>query len=100
MIYVYLASSALCDLFLQNAEKEGFTFGDGVKPAERERDDIFALNNDWTINYVGFVGHMAFANANNVINKKLIRVDYGKYLSGNKDYIIKSYSQLRKEYKK
>ena len=59
-VYVWLASGNICKLFLKKAEEEGFTFGDGAKPTEREGSDIFALNRDWTINYVGFTGHMAF----------------------------------------
>ena len=87
-VYVYLRSRNICNLFLKNAEAEGFTFGDGVKPTERETSDIFALNREWTINYVGWAGHMAFRNPGAVSGEPLIRVDYGKYLSGRDDYVI------------
>lgn len=87
-VYVYLASQNLGNLFLKNAEAEGFTFQDGVKPTEREWDDIFALNPDWTINYVGWVGHMAFKSAKSIGEQPLVKVDYGKYLSGSVRYII------------
>ena len=87
-IYLYMKSRSLEELFLKNAEAEGFTFGDGVKPTERERSDIFALNEDWTINYVGFIGHMAFHNPSAVSGKPLVRVDYGRYIAGRNDYIL------------
>ena len=85
-VYVYLKSENIAKLFLANTEVEGFTFGDGIKPTERNHSDIYALNDDWTINFVGFVGHMAFHRPAD----HLTRVDYGKYLSGSEDYIIQS----------
>jgi len=87
-IYVYLSSRNIGKLFQQNAENEGFTFGDGVKPTEREFDDIFALKRDWTICYVGWVGHMAFRHPENVVGEPLVRIDYGKYLAGRDDYVM------------
>ena len=88
-VYVYLPSTALVTLFLKNAEAEGFTFGADRKPTESPHADIIALNMDWTLNYVGYVGHLAFGMADEVGGKKLIRVDYGKYLAGRDDYIMK-----------
>lgn len=79
-IYVYLATEDLRKLFLQDAEKEGFTFCDGVKPTEREADIIFAINNDMTINYVGFVGHMAYQVADKIGNQPLVKIDYREFL--------------------
>ena len=87
-VYIHCASRTLAAVFLKNAEAEGFTFGDGVKPTQRETDDIFALNQNWTINYVGWAGHLAFQCAAEVGGKPLIRVDYGKYLAGCSEYII------------
>lgn len=31
-IYVYLATKDIAEQFMRDAESEGFTFGDGVKP--------------------------------------------------------------------
>lgn len=87
-VYVYLASTNLSTLFLRNAEAEGFTFGNGQKPSECESADIVALNTDWTINHVGWAGHMAFHHPQAVVGEPLIRVDYGKYLSGSDSYIF------------
>ena len=81
-VFVYLATEELAKLFLENAEAEGFTFGDGVKPTERHISDIFALHRDMTINYVGWAGHMAYENPDRVIGERLIRIDYGEYISG------------------
>ncbi len=75
-IYIYLATEEISKRFLRDAESEGFLFRDGVKPTQREADSIFAINDDMTINYVGFVGHMAYHVAAKIGNKPLIRIDY------------------------
>ena len=75
-IYIYLATEKIGKQFLQDAENEGFTFGDGVKPTQRKADCIFAINDDMTINYVGFIGHIAYQSATKIGNKPLIKIDY------------------------
>lgn len=78
-IFLHFKTHELARRFLVDAEAEGFTFGDGVKPTERGADSIFALNDDMTINYVGFVGHMAFGSGTDKIgDKKLVRIEYGE----------------------
>ena len=61
-VHVYLPYRAIGTRFIQMAEKEGFTFGDGVKPSDPERgySMIMGVNHDMTLNYVGIVGRMAF----------------------------------------
>ena len=87
-VWVYLSSTALAKTFLKNAEDEGFTFGDGVKPTERQTSDIFALNPELTIHYVGYMGHLAFQSPDHFIGEPLTRVDYEKYLAGRDDYVF------------
>lgn len=88
-VYVYVPAENIRRLFLQNAEAEGFTFGDGVKPTKRKAyDDIYALHSDFTISFVGFVGHMWFRQPN-ASQSKLVRVDYAAYLAGSDDFIVK-----------
>lgn len=77
-IYVYLATEDICRRFLQDAEDEGFLFGDGVKPTQKPSSDIIAVNRDMTLNYVGFVGHAAYQAADRIGEQKLIKVDYRK----------------------
>ena len=88
-VYVYLANKVIGQRFLQNAEQEGFTFCGGAKPTEREYDDIFAINKDMTINYVGFIGHIASRSAKRIGGERLFKVDYEKYCQNSKDYICK-----------
>ncbi|MGN1442324.1 MAG: hypothetical protein ACI4XE_00640 [Acutalibacteraceae bacterium] len=75
-IYLHFKTDSLCQAFLLQAENEGFTFCDGVRPTERETDSIIALNADKTINYVGCIGHIAFAGAEKVGSKKFVRIEY------------------------
>lgn len=56
--YVKLGSEEVAKKFLEQAESEGFTFGDGVKPTERDWAEYMAVHDDMTINYVGYIGMM------------------------------------------
>lgn len=81
-VYVFFKTEALCQQFLSQAEQEGFTFQDGAKPTERHTSDIIAVNNDFSINYVGSVGHVAFgSNVKRIGEEKLIRINYEKFIS-------------------
>ena len=86
-VYVCLSDEAVCSRFLRDAESEGFTFGDGVRPTQRTPGDIYALNRDMTLNYVGYVGHLAFRSAAAGGAEPLVRVDYGKYAAGE-DFLM------------
>lgn len=86
-VYVFLENVEIGEKFLQQAESEGFTFGDGAKPTERCYAEIMAVNGDLTINFVGTNGRIAFGGgAKSVGGEKLIRVDYRKYAAGEQDY--------------
>ena len=89
-VYVYLPKVEIAEQFMRDAEAEGFTFRDGAKPTERTADSIMAVNSDGTLNYVGFVGHVAFGSGTRMIGDKLLlRVDYAKFRSGDEDYFFK-----------
>ncbi len=75
-IYVYLATKDIGKRFLQDAEAEGFTFGDGTKPTANHISDIFAIHDDMTINHVGFIGHIAYQAADRIGDKPLVKIDY------------------------
>ena len=88
-VYVYVPSKNIRRLFLKNAQEEGFKFADGVKPTRRRAyDDIYALNKDFTLNFVGYIGHIAFHHPEVPNDYNLIRVDYAAYLSGAENYIM------------
>ena len=81
--YIYCRSTNIAHLFLQNAEAEGFTFGDGMLPTEKDVSDIYAIYPDYTISYTGWAGYILFKNGKG----NVVRIDYGKYISGAKDWI-------------
>lgn len=76
-VYVYLSTGELAEQFMQQAEAEGFIFGDGAKPTERNATAVMAVNPNRTINYVGTIGHMAFgAGAYTIGRRPLLRMSY------------------------
>ena len=87
-IYVWLEDEEIQRRFMQDAEAEGFTFGEDRLPTRMPLDSIVALNINHTLNYVGIIGHMAFDHPTHVSGQKLIRVDYEKYIAGDDDYLI------------
>lgn len=80
-IYVYLDNSDIAKQFFRDAENEGFTFCDGINPTERTPANIMAINRDLTINYVGFIGRMAYQAANTIGNETLTKIDYRDIIS-------------------
>ena len=75
-VYVYLKDEETEQRFLRDAETEGFTFGDGVKPTERRWSDLYAIHPDGTLNYVGAIGHIEYGSGADSI----MRVDYSQLL--------------------
>lgn len=71
--------------FMSDAECEGITYGDNVKPTERPVDDIMALQPNGTICFLGWAGRVCYHYA---IQNNIIRVDYEKYINGDADFII------------
>lgn len=75
-VYVHLADEETAKRFLQQAEAEGFTFGDGVKPTDRHWSDLYAIHLDGTLNYVGSVGRIEYGSGADSV----VRVDYSQVL--------------------
>ena len=87
-VYVYLANAEIGNRFLQQAEAEGFTYYDGVKPTKRGCSNIMAINCDKTINFVCTNGFIAFGSGVKTVgSEQLIRVDGEKYLSDADEYL-------------
>lgn len=59
-VYVHLKDEKTAMQFLQQAESEGFTFGDGAKPTDRHWSDLYVIHSDGTLNYVGSVGRIEY----------------------------------------
>lgn len=83
-VYIFLKNKAIQARFMSNAEHEGITFGDMVKPTERQADDIMALNADGTICFLGWAGRMCYHYGGDAA----IRINYEKYIDGADDYRV------------
>lgn len=83
-VYVYLRNKSIEYRFMSDAEQEGITYADGVKPTERPVDEIMALHDDGTICFLGWAGRMAYHYSKGTIK----RIDYEKYVQGLNDYLI------------
>ncbi len=71
-VYIHTPSKAIARDFLKQAEKEGFLFGDGKRPTKKPWDDYFALHQDLTMNYIGFIGRLRWKSDDDGI----LRVEY------------------------
>ena len=78
-IYIYLDNEKIGKRFLQDAEMEGYRFGN-IKP------NVIALKDKKQLSYVGFVGHMSFQ-CGGGDGGGLTRVDYEKYARGDTDFL-------------
>lgn len=87
-VYVYLANADIGKSFMSHAKAEGFKLGK-ADPTTKEPAEIMAVNLNKTINYVGSIGSAAFhSNLDTIGGEPLIRVDYGKFVSGEDEYMI------------
>lgn len=75
-VYVYLKDEKTALRFLCEAEAEGFTFGDGVKPTERHWSDLYAIHPDGTLNYVGTIGRIEYGSGADSV----VRIEYSQLL--------------------
>lgn len=80
-VYVFLADEETEAKFIADADAEGYTFEDGTLLSERASSNLYALNQNKTVNYLNSVGRIAFQ----CNSKHIVRVDYKKYVDGNED---------------
>ena len=76
-VYVHLKDEETAMSFLRQAESEGFTFGDGVKPTDRHWSDLYAIHPDGTLNCVGTNGRILYSSALN----DLLRIEYADLIT-------------------
>lgn len=76
-VYVHLTNDERGNAFLNQAEAEGFTFGDGAKPTSRPYAELMAVHPDNTISYVGIAGRIAFGTgAEHIGEQKINRIEF------------------------
>ena len=75
-VYVHLKDEETAISFLHQAESEGFTFGDGVKPTNRHWSDLYAIHQDGTLNYVSTNGRIHYGS----VADGIVRIEYAELL--------------------
>lgn len=83
-VYILLRTKEIRYRFMNDADRESISYGDGVKASDRMVEDIMALKADGTICFLGWAGHMCYHYGKNAA----IRIDYEKYIDGSEDYVI------------
>lgn len=72
---------------MQDAERQGYRYGKN-KPTDNGWANIISLKKNKQLEYLGFVGHVAFQC--NGGDGKLTRVDYRKYISGDRNFLFEN----------
>lgn len=76
-VYIHLSDNESVQNFISNAEAEGFRFAGGRRISQMPLDDFYVLNKNMTVNYINFIGRVAYqCGAENIL-----RIDYKKFLS-------------------
>lgn len=75
-VYIILNNNEIREKFMRDAETEGITFGDGVRPTKRKAEEIMSLQPNGTICYVGWAGRLCFKS----MQENIIRIDYEEYI--------------------
>ena len=81
-VYVYCKDKETETRFLEDAQKEGFRFGD-ILPTASHPAQIIAIEGMDQLAHVGSVGHMAFQAG------ACTRIDYAKYIADEDDFIYR-----------
>lgn len=76
-VYLLLNSKPIQYRFMSDAEYEGITYADGIKPTERVVEDIMVLYKNGTIGFLGWAGRVLYHN----IKANVITIDYEKYVA-------------------
>lgn len=92
-VYVYLCDKEEMRIFLEMADKEGFTLSRGRSVLELDPDGIMAICGDHTICHIGYVGHAAWNSMPNVTEKNLYHVDFKRYRTGQDNIFMEEYTQ-------
>ena len=94
-VWLCCATEELQIQFLEQAEAEGFICMNGQKPTELFHSPYYGIDQDMTMGYVStmcwvlsskYPGHVIIVGRDEHMDP--IRIDYGKYIAGETDYII------------
>jgi hypothetical protein len=91
-VWIYCETEELQDHFLHQAEKEGYHARSGQKPTELTRQYFYGINDDLNM---GFLSTMIWHRSFELEDDTHVKIDYGKFISGEEDYICRT-SHIRK----
>lgn len=83
-VWFYCESEDLQAAFLAQAEAEGFLTLNGHKPSELFHQYFYGINDDLTM---GYLSNMIWCMTFQTGLDQHVRIDYGKYISDEEDYI-------------
>ena len=90
-VWIYCKDEPLQVQFLEQAESEGFLALNGQKPTELFHHMLYGIDSDMTMGYLSnMCWCLTFREGDTHV-----RVDYGKYIAGEEDYICHT-SPLKK----
>lgn len=92
-VWFYCESEALQKLFLKQAEDESFVALNGQKPTELFHHRLYGVYDDMTI---GYLSAMIWSLTFQTGNDSHLRVDYGKFISDQGDYICHPTKKLKR----
>ncbi|MCR5216244.1 MAG: hypothetical protein K6C69_04860 [Lachnospiraceae bacterium] len=85
-VYIYVPKKEVQKQFLVDAEREGFSFGNGVVPTQSVSHDLYRIYPDKSMCYVMGPGYMGFLawKVGCVVDRHYI--NYEKYMNGEGEY--------------
>lgn len=84
-VYILLKDKGTQFRFMSDADREGITYGDGVKATDRQVDEVMSLQPNGTICFLGWAGRICYHHSK---QNNAIRIDYDKFINGEPNYII------------
>ncbi len=93
-IYIWFESDEVYEQFKFNAKNQGYMIG-SYQPEECPWErDILSLQQEKKLTACNIISYCAFNEG-----KDVVRVDYGKYIAGDEDYLIEGEEIEKKGYK-
>ena len=83
-VWFYCANEELQKQFLKQSEEEGFLALNGQKPTELFNQHFYGINDDMTM---GYLSNMIWCLTFQTGKDSHLRIDYGKYIADEEDYI-------------
>lgn len=90
-VFIRFENEAVGKRFLQDAEREGFLINGKKLPTKGSPNEVYMLDENFGIHPIsGFAIYMFYYSGISINDgKTVVRINYGKYINNDDDYIIK-----------